>query len=45
MKSEPIGVSFLPPQIPKEFFIEISYAENAAKLETRFVSLLKPNLF
>jgi hypothetical protein len=44
MKSEPADVSFLAPQNSKEIFIEISYAENAVKFETRFVSLLKPNL-
>jgi hypothetical protein len=44
MKSEPTDVFFLAPQNSKEIFIEISYPENAVKLETRFVSLLKPNL-
>jgi hypothetical protein len=44
MKSEPADVSFLPPRNPKEIFIEIWNVENAVKLETRFVSLLKPNL-
>ncbi len=44
MKSEPADVSFLPSQNSKVIFIEILYAENAVKFETRFVSLLKPNL-